>query len=472
MLDFRFRETSKKDFVYFIVLIAALSGFLFGYDTGVISGAIVFINAEFHLSTLQTSFVVSSVLFGAFLSAMISGHFADSFGRRRLLFLNGLLFLIGSLLSACSSDTSWLITSRLIIGFALGISSYVTPLYISEISSFKHRGVMVGFNQLFIVIGILVSYVVDLFFTQGAQWRIMLGMGAFPAILLMLGLLLVPESPRWLLAHFQEDSARKILHFIRAPENNIERELIEIKQNIEAQRDDWHMLLRPWIRPAVIVGFGIAMFQQLVGINIFIYYAPTLFQYAGFHAASGAMQVTVGLGILLTLFTIVALFLIDRWGRRPLLILGTIGMTLSMFMLSGLFSIKYQGTLFQWCILGAAIIYVSSFAISFGPIAWLLIAEVFPLRIRGLASSLATATIWGFDLLVILTFLSLQEWFSLPGMFLFYGILCLLSLIFVYLMVPETKNVSLEHIEHNLRTGKSSRELGLEPDASNVQIHV
>ena len=451
----------NKYIIYWIVFVAALSGLLFGFDTGVISGAILFINQELQLTTFDTSLVTSAALFGACISAAVSGRVVDRCGRRHLLMFNAFLFFCGALSSALAPTIQLLIISRTIIGFAIGISSYVAPIYISELAPFRKRGIMVGFNQLFIILGILIAYAVNYWFSFGENWRVMFGVGVVLAILLFIGLLLVPESPRWLVVSGQENLAREVLKMIRADSNNVELELFEIKESVNEQRKDWKMLLKPWLMPAVIVGIGIAAFQQLVGINIFIYYGSTIFAFTGLGEVSNAMLASLGMGVVLTVFTIIGLPLIDGWGRRPLLLLGATGMTLSLLALGLTFWFLPQDTtFFKWVLLINAIIYVASFAVSFGPIGWLVISEIFPLRIRGLATSLATATIWGVDMVVIFTFLPLMRLLQLKGVFLLYSGLCFLSLVFVYFLIPETRRVTLEHIETNLRSGKKSRELG------------
>ncbi|EKD46018.1 MAG: hypothetical protein ACD_69C00046G0001 [uncultured bacterium] len=451
----------NKYLIYWIVFVAALSGLLLGFDTGVISGAILFINKEFQLSAFGTSLIISSTLFGACISATISGRVVDYCGRRHLMMFNAILFFCGALSSSLVSTVQFLIISRTIVGFAIGISSYVAPLYISELAPFRKRGIMVGFNQLFIITGIFISYMVNYIFSFGEYWRLMFGMGMVPAIMLFIGLLFVPESPRWLVTNDQEHLARDILNMIREPYSNVELELFEIKESISEQRSDWRMFFKSWLFPAAIVGFGIAAFQQLVGINIFVYYGSTLFTFVGVEQTSSVMLASLGMGAVLLLFTIIALPLIDSWGRRPLLLLGSTGMMLSLLMLSITFEfLQKDSVLLTWFLFINVIIYLASFAISFGPIGWLIISEMFPLRIRGLATSLATGTIWGVNLLVIFTFLPLMRLMQLGGVFLLYSILCFLSLFFVYFLVPETRNVSLEHIETNLRFGKKSRELG------------
>jgi MFS transporter, SP family, galactose:H+ symporter len=447
--------------IYWVLCVAITSGLLFGFNTGIISGAILSIGKEFQLTSFDTSLIISSTLFGACISAVVSGRVVDYCGRRHLLMFDALLFFCGALGSALVPTFLFLVVSRTVVGFAIGISSYIVPLYISELAPFRKRGVMVGLNQLFIVVGILCSYLVSYGFSFGDHWRLMFGMGVILAVMFFISLLFVPESPRWLMATGQEHLAREVLKMVRETSNNIELELFEIKESVNEQRKDWKMLFKSWLLPAMIVGFGIAAFQQLVGINIFIYYGSLVFATIGFGGHSGAMLASLGMGAVLTLFTIIGLPLIDGWGRRPLLLLGSVGMTLSLLVIGmALWFLPKDIWFLKGFLLVSIIVYIASFAVSFGPIGWLMISEMFPLRIRGLSMSLATATIWGANMLVIFTFLPLVNLLQLKGVFLLYSILSFLALLFVYFLVPETKKVTLEHIEANLRLGRKSRDLG------------
>lgn len=450
----------NKYLIYIIVSIIALCGFLLGFDTGVISGAILFIKDEFHLTTSSNSLVVSVVLLGACISALMSGYCADYCGRRRMLLISAILYFLGALVCFVAPTVLWLISGRIVVGFAVGISSYVAPLYISELAPFRHRGAMVGFHQLFITIGIMVSYFAGYILAGAESWRQMFALGMIPAMFLLISMLFAPESPRWLLSKNKEQMAYQVLRTLHSPDD-VALEMMEIKKSVSEWRDNWRVLLKPWLLPAMIVGFGVAIFQQLVGINIIIYYAPTLFEQAGFGKATSAMLATAGIGTINVIFTIIALPLIDKWGRRPLLLFGLIGMTISWVVLAAMFGLEAaQTTVLRWMALAGMMIYVPCFAMSFGPIGWLMISEVFPLRIRGIAASLATAAIWAVDMLVILTFLPLEQFIGTTNVFLIFAVLCVLGFIFVYCMVPETKDITLEHIETNLRLGKRSRHLG------------
>ncbi len=456
-------DVIRKQNRYFVILVAsvaAIGGVLFGFDTGVISGAILFIAKEFHLSPAMNGLVVSAVLIGAVLGSVISGRVADYFGRRWLLIATAIIFIFGTYISALAPDIFWLVFGRIVVGFAIGISSFVAPLYISEISPVKYRGALVSLNQLAITIGIVVSYLIDYRFSHTGAWRWMLGSGVIPAFLLLVGMIFLPYSPRWMMLKGNSDKAREILRKVRGVDN-VEEELMAIRRSVMETHGGWNLLVQKWLLPALIIGFGLAFFQQTTGINTIIYYAPTIFRMAGFHSASAAILATLGVGVVNVLFTIIALPLIDKWGRRPLLLLGLTGMTISLFLLSiAFFQHDAASGMLKWIALGSMVLYIACFAISLGPIMWLIITEVFPLKIRGLGSSIAIASSWGFNMVVALTFLSLIKAISPGGTFLVYACISVFGLLFVYFVIPETKGVSLEQIEENLRAGKGARELG------------
>jgi len=450
-----------KNYFYIVVaVIAALSGILFGYDTGVISGAILFIRDEFHLSAQMNGLVVSAVLFGALLGAIISGRLTDRFGRKRLLIADAIIFILGTLGSCLAPNIPTIIISRIIVGIAIGIASYIAPLYISEIAPSKYRGALVSLNQLAITIGILLSYIVNAAFANAHAWRWMLGMGIIPALFLFIGMIFLPYSPRWLMSRGREADALRALNKIHG-ESAAGREQLEIiKASLLQQKGDWRILFSKAIRPTLWIAGGLALLQQVTGINTIIYYAPTIFQMAGFHSASAAISTTMIIGVAFVLFTLIALPLVDSLGRRFLLFTGLIAMSISLALLSGSFHLQSQASSLKWITLISMLVFIAGFAISLGPIMWLMIAEIFPLKVRGLGASLATAINWGSNWLVAITFLTLIEWLGAGGTFFIYFIISLFSILFTYLWVPETKGCSLEEIEANLYAGKPSRYLG------------
>lgn len=434
-----------------IAATAALCGLLFGYDTGVISGALLFLKKDFALSPFLQGGVTSAVLAGAALGAGFSGRLADRFGRRRMVIAVAVLFFIASLMTGLAPDVRSLVAGRVLVGVAIGMCSYIGPLYISEISPAHSRGALVSLNQLLITVGILVSYLADYLLAGGEHWRWMFGLAALPALVLGIGMLMLPESPRWLVRQGKHDLARQVLRRVRPEAQDVEGEVRGIEAHRAPSSDSgglgpWKELLAPEYKHALIVGIGLAMFQQITGINTIIYYAPTIFQLAGFDSASQAILATAGVGAVNVIMTIVSVRLLDRIGRRPLLLTGIAGMIVSLAALGFVFQMRSASPALARLAVVSVMVYVGSFAISLGPIFWLLIAEIYPLRIRAVAMGIATMSNWTFNLLVALTFLILVEHLGAAYTFWLYALISVGSLVFCFRFVPETKGRTLEEI--------------------------
>ncbi len=398
------KRSGLTTFVYVAVAVAAVGGFLFGYDTGVISGAILFITGEFALPPTLEEIATSSVLVGAILGAIAGGLLADRIGRRLSIIAASVVFLAGTGVVVVAPGLPVFLAGRVLIGMAIGIASFVVPLYISEIAPSALRGGMVSLNQLFITIGILISYGgVDYLFSASSDWRAMFAFGAVPATVLLVGMFLLPDSPpRWLVSRQQTDRATAVLRKVRGT-GEISGELEEItKSNGVQKAGRWSDLLAPSIRmPPLFVGFGLAVLQQLTGINTVIYYAPTIFQFAGLHSAGASIAATAGVGAVNVLATVAAVVLVDRTGRRPLLLAGIAGMVVSLAVLGAGFALSgavQSGSLLGLITAVSLMAYVASFAIGLGPVFWLLIAEIYPLNVRGRAMSVATVANWGREL--------------------------------------------------------------------------
>ena len=445
----------KNHFVTIIASISALSGLLFGYDTGVISGAILFVQQDFRLTTFQVERVVSAVLLGATVGAVIGGRVTDRLGRRTTLLLVALLFVAGAIGTAFAQTMNWLSIGRFVVGVAIGVASFTAPLYISEISPPGVRGKLVSLNQLMITIGIVCSYLADYALAASRGWRWMFGLAAIPAIILLAGMLFVPETPRWYMSRSMKEKAREVL-FRMHPPTMAESELREIEESLKLQEGDWKELLNPRLRQALMIGVGLAIFQQFTGINTVIYYAPAIFQFAGLRSNAAAILATAGVGLINVIFTVIAVWLLDRLGRRPLLLYGLVGMIASLGILGFAFVSPNLAPALAWISLVCVMLYVASFAISLGPVFWLMISEIYPLKIRGRAMSVATVMNWGSNLLVALTFLSLLHSFGRAATFWLYALMGLLAWIFVYRLVPETKGKTLEEIEAQWR-GSAAR---------------
>lgn len=446
--------------IYVIAFVAALAGLLFGYDTGVISGAILFIKDQFNLTSVLVERVVSSVLLGAVIGAAFSGSMADKLGRRRSIVITALLFSLGAVGCAFSPTIPILVCFRFLIGLAIGVASYVAPLYISEISPPDVRGALVSLNQLMITCGIVVSYLVAYALTLGQnEWRWMFGLGAAPAIILLIGMIFLPESPRWLISRGLIDRARAVLAKTNKGKNP-DVEIENISKTLTEKGCCWREVFQPWVRPALLVGIALAFFQQATGINTIIYYAPTIFEFAGFGSHRVAILATIGVGTVNVLMTIVAIWLLDKIGRKPLLYIGMAGMTISLAILGIAFYLPSLSGILKWIAVGSVLFYIASFAISLGPIFWLMIAEIYPLKIRGRAMSLATLANWGFNMIVAASFLTLTDKLGKAGTFWLFAVICVVGIIYSYFFVPETKGLTLEQIEEHLHSGKGLYKLG------------
>jgi SP family galactose:H+ symporter-like MFS transporter len=438
---------------------SALGGLLFGYDTGVISGAILFIEQDFALSSLYIGIVVSAVLIGAVIGAAVGGDLADHIGRRKMILVAALIFALGAIGTAAAPNVSLLILGRIVVGVAIGIASEVAPLYISEVAPAKVRGSLVSLNQLAITIGIVVSYLADYALAPIQGWRYMMLLAVIPAAILGLGMIPLPDTPRWLVNHNKPDEARKVLKRIRG-NVDVEKELGEIQQGLKQQKSGRAELLNPLVKPALIIGVALAVFQQVTGINTVIYYAPKIFQFAGVTSSSAAIFATLLVGIVNVVFTVVAILLLDRVGRRPLLLVGLAGMVSSLVLLGvSFYFTSLLGLLGDLATIGL-MVYVASFAIGLGPVFWLLVSEIYPLKVRGLAMSIASEANWGSNLIVALTFLTLIQFIGRSGTFWFYAVIGAFAFVFAYLLVPETKGSTLEEIENHWRAGKHPREMG------------
>jgi len=448
------QHASGTTFVYVAAIFAALGGLLFGYDTGVISGAEIFIKDVFKLSAFAQGVIVSGVLIGAVAGALSGGRLADRFGRRRLLLVTSIIFIIGAIICAEAMSPAVLIGGRIVVGIAIGLSSTTVPVYISEVSPARARGWMVSLFQLAITVGILGAYVVDYGFAASGSWRWMLGLAVVPAVIFGLGMLVLPESPRWLAQHGHLDTARDVLARIRGGDD-AQTEMNEIEANLKQQKQSgtWAELLTANVRPALIVGIGLAIFQQVTGINTVIYYAPTIIQSAGIPSASGAILATAGIGVVNVMMTIVSMRLIDRKGRRPLLLTGIAGMAVTLTVLGLAFRLSINGGALAWVAVICLMAYVASFAISLGPIFWLLISEIYPLKIRGLAQGTAATFNWGSNLVVSLLFLPLLELLGPSWTYWLYALLTIGAFLFAFFLVPETKERTLEEIERSLKRG-------------------
>lgn len=448
-----------KLFVYIAVGVAAIGGLLFGYDTGVISGAILFIKAQFRLSPAMEEFVVSAVLIGAVIGAAIGGVLTARFGRRRLIILAGIVFTASAIGTALSPTVTWLIVARVVSGLAIGIASFISPMYIAELAPARARGSLVAVNMLAITTGIVVAYLADYALSGIHGWRYRFGLAAIPSIILTVSMWKLPDSPRWLIETSRVQQARQVLRRART-ESVVNAEIDDIQKSIEKQGAAGITgLFEPSLRMPLIVGAGLAVFQQITGINTVIYYAPTIFKFAGITAAGPAILAGASLVMVMWCFHVLAIFLLDRVGRRPLLLCGVAGQIVGLAILGAAFHFQQFASFRSSTAIGGLVIYVACFAFGLGPIFWLLISEIYPLKVRGAAMSAVTVTNWTMNLVVAVTFLTLVAVLGQATTFWLYGVIALGAWVFIYFLVPETKGKSLEQIEARWLTGKSPRKL-------------
>ncbi len=474
------RNGYNQSLVWGIAVIAAMGGLLFGFDTGVISGAIPYFQPYFAIDDSMIESITTAGLVGAILGALFCGRVTDRVGRRSVILVAAVIFCGGALWSGWAATPVQLIVARLFLGIAIGIASFVVPLYIAEISPARMRGRLVSMFQLMVTIGILVSYLSDLFFADNADmecWRPMFYVGAIPAIILFVGMWFLPESPAWLLSKGREEACRAIMNRIEDPavvETSMARTLEELRRDKE--QAGWREVLKPWLRNALIIGVGIMFFQQFVGINTIMYYCPKIFLMAGFGDNISAIWASVGVGVVNVLFTVVSIYFVDRIGRRRLYFIGMAGIVISLVALAACFGFNaLLGEAGRWVAIVLVFVYIAFFAISIGPLGWLIITEVFPLKVRGLGSSIGSLSCWVFNGIVTFTFFKIVRMLTVPGTeivvqgetagnpagaFLFYAVIALLGILWGYFYVPETKGVPLDKIEQYWRQGGTPRRLG------------
>jgi sugar porter (SP) family MFS transporter len=441
----------NRRFVYVVTSVAALGGLLFGYDTGVISGALLFIGDDFQLNAFLEGFIVSSLLLGAVVGAGISGALSDRLGRRTIILIAAVIFAIGAVGAALSPNVATLICFRAVLGLGVGAASALVPAYISESAPTDVRGSLSTLFQLAITVGILLAYLVNAAFATAGDWRWPVGLAFVPAVVLFVGMYFLPETPRWLVSKDRDEEARRVLGRTRT-EEEVESELRSIQRAEEEQGEQagYRELLAPWVRPMLIVGIGLAVFQQLVGINTVIYYAPTIIESTGLESAASVLA-TVGIGVVNVLMTVVAILVVDRVGRKPLLLVGLAGMVVSLGLIGAAFAFSGLSGIGSWVTLAGLMLYIASFAVSFGPLLWVMLPEIFPLKARGSGTGVSALSNWGANFVVAQAFLPLVGLIGRASVFWILAGICILAALFIYFLVPETRGRSLEQIEADLR---------------------
>lgn len=441
-----------------------IGSFLFGFDTGVISGALLFMRRDLHLGSFEQSSVVSVLLLGAVAGALASGRISDRVGRRRTLGLLGVVFTVGIVITATAGVYGTVILGRAVMGVGIGGVSAVVPTYLGEISPAQIRGRMLTLNQLLIVIGLLVSYLVNLALAGSGDWRAMFWLGAIPSVLLVVESVWLPESPRWQFSHGREELARAFLRSVTEPgedDNVIARYEAEDAEQRDAEAREGgpggslRALFAPHVRPATVVALSLAVLQQFAGINTILYYAATILDRTGL-SASNAIDYSVAIGVINLIMTIVSIRLIDRLGRRALLLTSLAGMSVAVAFLG----ISFLADLGSVVTLVAMMLYIVFFAIGMGPVFWVLLGEVFPSHRRAQGASAGSTANWLSNFAVSLAFLPVIGWIGQGGTFLVFAAICVVGLWFVVRWVPETRGRNYLQIQEDLehRFGLARRE--------------
>jgi sugar porter (SP) family MFS transporter len=441
------RPHVNRGFLFRISFIAALGGVLYGYDMGIIAAAVIFVKRSFSLSTEAEEFVVSIVLLGAMAGALIGGAVADRIGRRATLVWASIIFIIGSLLAPLSPNAFTLIIARLVIGAGIGFTSVTAPVYVSELAPPQSRGMLIGLYQLALTLGIAFADLVGYWLAPHEAWRWMFGLAVIPTILFLAAISTVPESPRWLFAHGHPKDAESVLSSYTNPEG-AKALLDDIRDGLKTPIEQrWGALWSPAVRGSLVIACGFTVLQQVTGINTIIYYGPQIFELAGIGTHTNAILATLLIAVMNVIATVIGILLVDRVGRKPLLYVGVGGMTVSLFALAWGFHHKATlGATLGTIAVSSLLVYIACFAFSMGAIAWILVSEVFPLRVRGRGVAAATLGSGISNFIVSSTFLSLIHVAGDSATFAVFGVLSVLTIIFVRFVVPETCGRDLESI--------------------------
>ena len=442
-------DRGSTGYVWLLASVAALGGLLFGYDTAVIAGAIKFLVKRFELDATQEGWAVANVLVGCMIGAALAGTLGDRLGRKKVLLLSAVLFTVSAVGAAMPNNLTQFVVARMLGGLGVGMASMLSPLYIAEVAPARIRGRLVSLNQVTIILGMLIISIVNWLIASpdnetwniATGWRWMFASGTLPAVLFLVCLFLVPESPRWLVKQGREAEALAVLTRVGGREC-AQAEMAEIREAIARESGEFRELFRPGVRTALIIALALAVLQQVTGINAVLYYAPKIFASAGVSDSQALLQ-TAALSLVNVLFTLIAIWLVDRIGRKPLLLATSTAMCVSLALLGAAFQLGLPAA---W-IVAFTLAYVASFAVGMGPVVWVVLSEIFPTRIRGRAMSIATVCLWVACFAVSQTVPWMFQTLGQPATFWTYAIMCLVAIGFVAAWVPETKGKTLEEIE-------------------------
>lgn len=460
--------THTKSYLLLITFVSAMGGFLFGYDWVVIGGAKIFYEPFFELdgSAVLRGWAMSSALIGCLAGALLAGLWSDKYGRKKMLIIAAALFTASAYGTGAVDNFSWFIFYRILGGFGIGIASNISPIYIAEVSPASVRGRFVSLNQLTIVLGILAAQLVnwqigdyfmpdkDVLSSNGIEWawRYMFWAELVPATIFFIMAFAIPESPRWLAINQQRGEAHKI--FSRIGGNlYADAELSNIQPSTaDRNKTDWKALFQPNVRKVLIIGIVLAIFQQWCGINIIFNYAHEIFSAAGYAVSDVLMNIVVT-GVTNVIFTFVAIYTVDRWGRRALMFVGSAGLALIYMILGTCYYFQVTG----WPMLLLVVLAIACYAMSLAPVVWVVLSEIFPTRIRGAAMAVSTFFLWVASFVLTYTFPILNETLHASGTFWIYGGICLAGFVFIRSRLPETKGKSLEEIEKELTTDNDKK---------------
>ncbi|WP_024554107.1 sugar porter family MFS transporter [Franconibacter helveticus 513] len=448
----------------FVSVSAAVAGLLFGLDIGVIAGALPFITDHFSLGSRAQEWVVSSMMLGAALGALFNGWLSSRLGRKYSLLAGAILFILGSLGSAFATSLEILLISRVVLGVAVGIASYTAPLYLSEMASENVRGKMISLYQLMVTLGILLAFLSDTALSYSGNWRAMLGVLALPAIALLIMVIFLPNSPRWLAAKGKHIEAEEVLRMLRDTSEKARQELNDIRESLKVKQGGWSLFkANRNVRRAVFLGMLLQAMQQFTGMNIIMYYAPKIFEMAGFASTEQQMIATVVVGLTFMLATFIAVFTVDKAGRKPALKIGFSVMATGTLVLGYCLMQVNGGEIsrgISWLSVGMTMMCIAGYAMSAAPVVWILCSEIQPLKCRDFGVTCSTTTNWVSNMIIGATFLTLIDSVGAAGTFWIYTLLNMAFIGVTFWLIPETKNVTLEHIEKNLMAGKKLRDIG------------
>ncbi|AYL93911.1 sugar porter family MFS transporter [Mucilaginibacter celer] len=445
--DLKQETKFNNSYIIGISFISALGGYLFGFDFAVIAGALPFLRKEFMLDSVAEGFLTASLALGCIVGCLIAGKIAEKYGRKPGLMVAAFIFAISSIGIALSAGLTYFLVLRFAAGIGVGMASMLCPMYIAEISPAKVRGRNVAINQFTVVLGILITNLVNYFLKDiGVDaWRWMFGLGTVPAVIFLVGVIWLPESPRWLIKAGREEEGKKVLlkigsdEFMNTTVQAIEKSLAGVK------KQSFRALFEKSVRPAVLIGIGLAVFQQFCGSNVLFNYASTIFKSAGSSLDEQLLE-TVSIGVVNLIFTVLAMLVVDKLGRRPLMLIGSLGLSISFIVLAFLLQSHAPVLLISVFVLLA----ISVYSFTLAPVTWVLISEIFPNKIRGAATTTAVISLWAAFSILVFTFPILADKIGTYGPFYLYAAICFIGFVFVITKVKETKGQTLEGLEDNL----------------------